>query len=422
MKLVNKYVDKNGAGHVTLRPEDDEDMWHLYNLIQEGDSVRAPAIRRVQNVSATGSTESHRVRLNLTLAVTRVTWAPSTSASAGDLAQAAESSSTPQNSTAALHVTGRVTSENPHVKMGAFHTLDLEVNRDVRIEKADGWDSIALGRVQESCVPGRGAEVGAVVCGEGTAIFCLLSEHMTVILQRLEVPIPRKIATGSSAHEKGLSRFYSTLYSSFLRHIPYANPSLRAIVIASPGWVRDGVYDYIMSEASRTGNKALLGARNKFLKVHVNSPHVHSLVEVLQSPEIVSQLKETKFAREGIMLDKFHKMLGTDEMRAWYGPEHVILAADRGAVGTLLISDELFRSNDAALRKKFVSLVESVRERGGEVVIFSSMHESGQQLNQLSGVAAILTYPLDVEIVEAEEREAKEEEERKAAEENGKGQ
>jgi hypothetical protein len=30
-------------------------------------------------------------------------------------------------------------------------------------------------------------------------------------------------------------------------------------------------------------------------------------------------------------------------MRAWYGPDHVILAAQRGAVGTLMISDELFR-------------------------------------------------------------------------------
>ena len=80
-------------------------------------------------------------------------------------------------------------------------------------------------------------------------------------------------------------------------------------------------------------------------------------------------MKETKFAREGIMLDKyvlsmnwapwllsiscaynaidlpfrFHKMLGADEMRAWYGPDHVSLAAERGAIGTLLISDELFR-------------------------------------------------------------------------------
>jgi hypothetical protein len=36
-------------------------------------------------------------------------------------------------------------------------------------------------------------------------------------------------------------------------------------------------------------------------------------------------------------------MLATDELRAWYGPEHVALAVDRGAVGTLLISDDLFR-------------------------------------------------------------------------------
>jgi stalled ribosome rescue protein Dom34 len=40
---------------------------------------------------------------------------------------------------------------------------------------------------------------------------------------------------------------------------------------------------------------------------------------------------------------RFHKMMATDELRAWYGPDHVALAVDRGAVGTLLISDELFR-------------------------------------------------------------------------------
>ncbi|KAI0772623.1 hypothetical protein BC629DRAFT_1583162 [Irpex lacteus] len=360
MKLVGKHIDKNGAVWICLVvSEDDEDMWHLYNLIQVGDKVRAPAIRRVQNVSATGSTDSHRVP-----------------------------------STAGLSITGPVVVENQHVRLGAFHTLDIE----------DGWDSVALERVQESCVPGRGAEVAAVVCSEGTAIFCLLSQHMTVILQRLEVPIPRKLAANSSVHEKGLSKFYSSLYTSFLRHIPYSNPSIRAIVIASPGWVRDAVLDYIMAEANRTGNKTLLSVRNKFIKVHVTSPHVHSLTEVLKSPEIVSQLKETKFAR---FSNAWHR-----RMRAWYGPDHVRLAADRGAIGTLLISDELFRASDPAVRKRYVQLVEDVRQKNAEVLIFSSMHESGQQLNQLTGIAAILTFPLDIEVVEAEEREAKEEEQR----------
>ena len=110
---------------------------------------------------------------------------------------------------------------------------------------------------------------------------------MTVVRQRIDVPIPRKRAGSATAHEKGLAKFYDTLYQTFLRHIPYSNPGLRAIVIASPGWVRDAVFDFIMAEATRTSNKTLLGARSKFLRVHINSPHVHNLVEVLKSPEVI---------------------------------------------------------------------------------------------------------------------------------------
>ncbi|KAF9464435.1 eRF1 domain 1-domain-containing protein [Collybia nuda] len=420
MKLVSRHIDKHGAGHVTLRPEDDEDMWHLYNLIQKGDSVRAPAIRRIQNVSSTGSTESHRIRLNLTLQVGRIDFSSSAApASASESTPTDQGgASAPPPTSAALHISGRVTSENPHVKLGAFHTLDVEANRDVRIEKINGWDSVAVSRVEEAIIPGKGAEVGAVVCGEGTAAFCLLSQHMTLVANRISVPIPRKsAASGASQHEKGLVKFYATLYDSFVRHIPYGNIGLRAIVIASPGWVRDSVYEYMIGESGRRGDKVLQRAlKEKVVKVHISSPHVHSLVEVLKSPEVSSQLKETKFAREGIMLDRFFKMLGTDEMRAWYGPDHVCLAADRGAIGTLLISDDLFRSSEPSTRKKYVAVVEAVQQKGGEVVIFSSMHESGQQLNQLTGIAAILTFPLDIEVVEAEEREEEEERKRKAAE------
>ena len=45
-------------------------------------------------------------------------------------------------------------------------------------------------------------------------------------------------------------------------------------------------------------------------------------------------------------------------------------------------------------RARWVALVEGVREAGGRALIFSSAHFSGEQLNQLSGVAAILRFPL----------------------------
>ena len=277
-------------------------MWHLYNLIQQGDFVRAPAIRyafplswiqliitrhsRIQSESSTGSTESHRVRLNLTLKVSRMEF--SSSSGSQENATDAAAPMPGHQSRASLSISGRVTSENPHVKLGAHHTLDIEANRDVRIEKADGWDSIALARVDEAIIPGRGAEVGAVVCGEGTAAFCLLSQHMTMVTHRISMQIPRKSSTfGASQHEKGLTRFYSTLYDAFIRHIPFANAGLKAIVIASPGWVRESIVDYMVTEAGRRGDKVLQRAlREKLLKVHVSSPHVHSLVEAIRSPEV----------------------------------------------------------------------------------------------------------------------------------------
>jgi protein pelota len=50
-----------------------------------------------------------------------------------------------------------------------------------------------------------------------------------------------------------------------------------------------------------------------------------------------------------------------------------------------------------------VALVEQVKATGADVLIFSSIHESGKQLDQLTGVAAILNFPLPE--AESEEEE-----------------
>jgi len=49
MKLVSRDVSmKDGAGTVVLRPEEPEDMWHVYNLIGEGDLVRTTTFRKAR--------------------------------------------------------------------------------------------------------------------------------------------------------------------------------------------------------------------------------------------------------------------------------------------------------------------------------------------------------------------------------------
>ena len=40
---------------------------------------------------------------------------------------------------------------------------------------------------------------------------------------------------------------------------------------------------------------------------------------------------------------------------------------------------DMYRSADVATRKKYVALVDAVKEGGGEVKVFSSMHVSGER-------------------------------------------
>ena len=86
-----------------------------------------------------------------------------------------------------------------------------------------------------------------------------------------------------------------------------------------------------------------------------------------------------------------------------YGPGHVNAAHELTAIDTLLISDSLFRTTDPRIRRKYEKLVEDVRGAGGTAFVLSSGHGSGVQLEQLSGLAAILRFPLpDLEDMEFE--------------------
>ena len=108
-------------------------MYHIYNLIAEGDEVRALAVRRVQTTSSTGSSDSYRVRVQLQISVTKTSFSQAASGSAagpggsgGGLASNGTSNDRKGEGTASLQISGRVVNENEYVRLGAFHTLDLE--------------------------------------------------------------------------------------------------------------------------------------------------------------------------------------------------------------------------------------------------------------------------------------------------------
>lgn len=209
MRLVKNKIEHNGSGAVTLLPDEPEDMvppsyhphqpmpffshshlqWHAYNLIRPGDLLRASAIRRVTTVQDTGSTSSARVHLNLEIRVKDLDFDPQSSQ---------------------LHVSGQIINETAHTKIGQFHTLDLELNRNFTLEKevgsngeGVGWDSIAVEMLKDAVDEGgkRRAEAVAVVMQEGVAHICFIGQFQTILKQKIEMSVPRK-RMGGGDHDK----------------------------------------------------------------------------------------------------------------------------------------------------------------------------------------------------------------------------
>mmetsp|Transcript_21363 Transcript_21363/g.48191 ORF Transcript_21363/g.48191 Transcript_21363/m.48191 type:complete len:430 (+) Transcript_21363:79-1368(+) len=381
MKLIKRSInEKNGAGLAKLRAEEPEDMWHTFHLVGVGDRVRTTTLRKVVRESSTGSTTSSKLKITLTIEVQRVSF---------------------DAEACTLHLSGVNVEESEHVKLGGAHTVHLELHRDFVLEK-ECWDQVVLDRLAESLDPSRSAEVCCIALEPGLAHLCLISGHMTLTRAKLETAIPKKRA-GASSHAKAVERFYSKLHEAVLRHVDFTQ--IKCVLVGGPGFCAADFLKSLFEAAVRQGDRPIIENKSKFLLCHASSGHKRAVGEMLASEETASRLLETRVFQDVRALGNFTKMLADDPDRAYYGYNHCVKADELLAIETLLVTDTLFKACDTATRLKYVALTESVREHGGVVRVFSSLHVSGEQLAQVSGIAAVLRFPLPEEAILGEEEE-----------------
>lgn len=90
-----------------------------------------------------------------------------------------------------LRLNGINVRENDNIKMGQYHTLEIELNRPFTIIK-ENWDSIHMEQIQDLCDPIKKSEVAALVMQEGLANLCLIKNTVTRTCARIERNLPKK--------------------------------------------------------------------------------------------------------------------------------------------------------------------------------------------------------------------------------------
>ena len=219
----------------------------------------------------------------------------------------------------------------------------------------------------------------------------------------------------NQGHAKARVKFFGDVYDAIKLHINFE--VVKAVLIgryrtediamikrqsnryhSSPGFLRDDFLKFVNETAVQRSDTVLIKNKSKFVKVHSSGGFKRCIAELLADDSVKAMLSDVKAADEVVALQRFYIMLAADQDRACYGYAEVLQADAQLAVEELLVTDRLFKSADVSERRMYVRLVESVREHGGRVFVFSSLHVSGEQLQLYTGVAATLRFPLPPEL------------------------
>jgi len=387
MKVYPHNITAGGSGSIKMDPKIPEDFWHVYNLLEIGDMVQSKTIRKVLASKGGGSGSLGASKQKTVTVVVKI------EVEGIDF----------DSDSCVIRLNGRNRLENKHVQLGKYHTLELAANRAFTLEKKK-WDQMHLDRIEVASNPAKTADLAVVVMEHGLAHIILITEHMTITKAKIEKNIPKKRVGSQSRHSKAITRFYKLLADHIAKDIDFE--VVKCVVLASPAFVASDFKNFLYQDAQLHEVKAILDNKSKFILGHTSSGQRQALKEVLADNDVMSKIGDTKCAKDMAALNKFYKLLSSCPERAFYGKKHILKAIELGAIETFMITDELFRCSNHVERTEYVNMVEKVREFGSKVLIFSAKHPSGDQLRKITGIAAILRFPIHDEVSDEESSES----------------
>ncbi|CAD8167768.1 unnamed protein product [Paramecium octaurelia] len=385
MKILSKKIIK-GVGFIKVVPEEDDDFWHLYNLLSVGDIIKTSTHRKIVKESQTGTKVSEKRRIYVFLKVHEINyWA---------------------DQYLLLSIKGRNCQESHWLSLGQFHTYEVELNQKIVIYK-ENWDRFHYAILDQIKQQQTLSEVAALIMEEGVGHLCLIGSATTRLKQKVEKQITKK-RSANEQREKAMEEFFKACLAALEQDSLFEQ--VKCLIVASPGYVKDDFYQFLRNtfqkEEKYKGKQKML---EKIFLVRSSSGYLNSLMEILQDQQVQQRLENTKAMQEVMILEKFFEQLRLDITKVAYGKKDVEFAHSLGAIQTLLISDKVARAKDPKVRRQWLKVIEEIKNKGGEVFIFSSLHPSGKQLNNYTGIAAILYVSVQFDYEDDDEEEEQEE-------------
>jgi protein pelota len=342
-------------GIVEIVPETLDDLWHLSHIIEVGDNASSLTTRRIQDTSGDKLRCDRGVKrtFNLGLDIENITF---------------------QLFTGKLRLTGVITKgPDDLVPLGSHHTLEVKLNTPITIKK-DRWQKWAINRLNLAIEASKKLSAIIVVLEDDTATLGLMRQYGIEYYGPIKGHVSGKRIVDKN-RQKNIIQFYEKVIESIEKF-----DSIQNIVIAGPGFVKNDFYDYLTDKHSDLAKISIIEA--------TGSGGRNGIAEVLKKGTVEKLTSENRVAIEMGAVDNLLTEIAKNSSKVAYGVKQTTDAINLGAVSRLLILDTKVPENNMG---EAMDMVENMK---GEVMVISSEHDGGKQLESLGGMAAILRYEI----------------------------
>ena len=340
MKVVFKDLRK---GEIKLRIENEDDLWHLFNIVLPGDLVFAVTQRREEKADDRIRAErGEKKTMRLGIRVEKVEF---------------------HEFTDRLRILG-VIEEGPQ-DIGKHHTLNIGVGSQLSVIK-EHWTRGQLARIDEAVRSTERPLMTFLTLEDDEAEIYILREYGIKKMASIRFSGLGK-QYSSSRKEDFFSEVLGALHEFYRDGI---------LMIIGPGFTKEEFAAWLREKEPALLKRAHIYATSHGGGVGVNEAMKKAGAEILEGSRMAQETRDV----EGLFVE-----ISKDGAAA-YGLSDVRRYLMRGAVEKLLILSKLMRTQEG---ERFMKLAE---ESGAEVSVISEFGEPGKRLESIGGVAAILRY------------------------------
>ncbi len=354
-----KIIEQNKKqGEISVKIEDLNDLWTLYNIINKGDRMVSLTSRRV--VMKEGSTGERKV-MKLKLLVEDLGF---------------------HEFTNRLRVKGTIL-EGPKdfVSYGTYHTFNVELHNTLTVIK-DNWMRQDLKRLKEASKFSSSFSMLIIAIESGLATIDYITNYSHNTIASVSKNIPGK-RYEQSFRKKFVNDFFQEIKTVIVSNLK--NKEINLIIVGGPGSIKNRFVKHLRETTEEEYTKNLR-------VVQASSGTESGIQEILNSGELAKIKKKVKILQENEKIEDVLSQFGKDADYVKIGFNEVPQAAQMGAVKQLLIADTLIRGASKSKKLKIEEIIKNVENTGGNVDILNSNHVSGARLVDLGSLVAILRY------------------------------